>query len=97
MGRNAFIRSRVSNVGNATDSFQQTNLAKYVKNGKAGYVINNLTVSELNKKIKTILKDKINKKLMYKGVSARKMALKYFSWENTVSLLNKNIYSKIYK
>ena len=70
---------------------KQTNLAKYVKNGKAGYVINNLTVSELNKKIKTILKDKINKKLMYKGVSARKMALKYFSWENTNSLLNKNI------
>tara|TARA_B100000925_G_C22003986_1_gene472694 strand:- start:1678 stop:2787 length:1110 start_codon:yes stop_codon:yes gene_type:complete len=76
---------------------KQTNLAKYVKNGKAGYIINNLTVSELNKKIKTILKDKINKKLIYKGVSARKMALKYFSWENTVSLLNKNIYSKIYK
>lgn len=74
-----------------------TNLSRYVKNGKAGYIINNLTISDLNKKLKMILKDKINKKLKYKGISARKMVLKNFSWENTVSLLNANIYSKIYK
>ena len=72
-----------------------TNLADYILKSEAGFVINDLTPECICTMFLTVLKEKINGKLDIKGKAARKMTVDNFSWENTVELLNKNIYSKI--
>ena len=41
-----------------------------------------------------IFKEKINRQLDNKGKAARKMAVDEFSWEDSVKLFYKNIYTK---
>jgi len=72
-----------------------TNLADYVLKSEAGFVVNGLSPKDICAMLLIILNEKINGKLDIKGKAARKMAANDFSWENTVELLNKKIYSKI--
>ena len=73
---------------------KQTNLADYVYKSGAGFVINELTPKNISDMLLVIFKEKINRQLDNKGKAARKMAVDEFSWEDSVKLFYKNIYTK---
>jgi len=74
---------------------KQTNLADYIYKSGAGFVVNELTHQNIHIKLLAILEEKVNKKLDIKGRAAKIMAVDEFSWENSVRLFYKNIYTKI--
>ena len=73
---------------------KQTNLADYVYKSSAGFVINELTPKNISDVLLVVFKEKINRQLDNKGKAARKMAVDEFSWEESVRLFYKNIYTK---
>jgi glycosyltransferase involved in cell wall biosynthesis len=73
---------------------KQTNLADYVYKSGAGFVINELTPKNISDMLLVVFKEKINRQLDNKGKAARKMAVDEFSWEDSVKLFYKNIYTK---
>jgi len=72
-----------------------TNLAEHVLKFKAGFVIDELTPNNISEMFQVVYEEKIIGQLENKGKAARKMVIENFSWEKTVELLNKNVYSKI--
>lgn len=73
----------------------QTNMADYVLENHAGYIIANPSPNDIASGIAIAAQDKKNGRLASKGEAARSMIFSKFSWENISHMLYEKIYLPI--